>query len=219
MSTIVVDRQSVRMPNAVLDLEAFRQWARSEAFPDAGRICYLNGEVWVDMSKEQFTHNQINGEVTAVLTRLAKRSRGRFLPDGYLLTNPQANLSTNPDGIYVSEQCLRTREVQFVEGADEGLVELEGAPDMVLEIVSPSSVEKDTITLFELYARAGIREYWLINPLGERLAFSIFRHTSKGYVRRPKEGGWCRSTVLRKQFRLTQRVDSLGYPEFTLSVR
>ena len=102
MSTIVVDHRSVRVPDRFENLEAFRCWARSDDFPDAGRICYLNGELWIDMSKEQFTHNQIKGETTSVLTRLARQRRGRFFPDGYLLSNPQANLSTNSAG---SETC------------------------------------------------------------------------------------------------------------------
>jgi Uma2 family endonuclease len=219
MSTIVVDRQSVHMPDAFADLEAFRQWARSDAFPEAGRICYLNGEVWVDMSKEQFAHNQIKGEISAVLTRLAKHNGGRFFPDGYLLSNTQANLSTNPNGIYVSEDCLRAGLVQFIEGAEDGLVELEGSPDLVVEIVSPGSVQKDTVTLFELYWRSGIPEYWLINPLRDRLTFTIFHRALKGYVRNKKTAGWVKSAILDKSFRLTQRIDTLGYPEYTLALR
>src|SRR6266404_8614325 len=108
MSTIVLDTQLVHIPPSVGDLDSFRRWARSEEFPETGRICYLNGEVWVDMSKEQFTHNQVKGEFGSVLMPLAKRARsGRFFPDGYLLTNLAANLSTNPDGIFVLMESLR----------------------------------------------------------------------------------------------------------------
>jgi Uma2 family endonuclease len=220
MSTIVVDRQSVHVPEPFEDLEAFRSWARSEAYPDAARICYLNGEVWVDMSKEQFTHNQIKGEMTSVLTRLVKRERrGRFFPDGYLLSNPRANLSTNPDGIFVSEERLRSGRVQLVEGVDQGLVELQGTPDMVLEIISPSSVEKDTVVLPDLYWRAGIPEYWLVDPQTETVEFTIFRRTAKAYVRQRKAEGWVRSSIFGRSFRLSQQADALGYPEYTLAMR
>jgi Uma2 family endonuclease len=220
MSTIVVDRQSIHVPEPFEDLEAFRSWARSDGYPDAARICYLNGEVWVDMSKEQFTHNQVKGEITSVLTRLIKReSRGRFFPDGYLLSNPRANLSTNPDGIYVSQQRLRSGQVQLIEGADEGLVELQGAPDMVLEVISPSSVEKDTVVLPGLYWRAGIPEYWLLDPRPEPAEFTILRRSAKGYRRCRKTGGWARSHVLTRSFRLIQQADDLGYPTYSLQVR
>jgi Uma2 family endonuclease len=219
MSTIVVDRQSVHIPDSFEDLNAFRSWARSREYPDSGRICYLNGEVWIDMSKEQFSHNQIKGEMSSVLTRLAKRRRGRFFPDGYLLSNPEANLSTNPDGIYVSEQRLSSGQVQLVAGMEEGFVELQGTPDMVLEIVSASSEEKDTIILYGLYWRAGTREYWLVDPRGDELKFTIFRRTARGYVPTRYVAGWVRSAVFSKSFRLTQHTDGFGYPEYELRVR
>ena len=39
-----------------------------------------------------------------------------------------------------------------------------GAPDMIVEILSPSSLKRDTVEKFPLYERAGVREYWVVNP-------------------------------------------------------
>lgn len=39
-----------------------------------------------------------------------------------------------------------------------------GAPDMVVEILSPSTQRHDRFTKFSLYQRAGIREYWMVDP-------------------------------------------------------
>src|SRR5256885_8764701 len=50
---------------------------------------------------------------------------------------------------------------------EEGYLELEGTPDMVLEVVSESSVQKDTKRLRQLYWQAGIREYWLVDARRE----------------------------------------------------
>src|SRR5438105_1116462 len=161
-NTFVVEGRSVHIPAHVHDLASFRRWANSDDFPKVGRICYLHGEVWVDMSMEQlFSHNQVKheyGTVLGVMTK--KRKMGRYFPDGALLTNFDADLSSQPDGIFVSRKSLLTGAVQLVEGAQEGYVELQGIADMVLEIVSASSVIKDTATLMELYWQAGVKEYW-----------------------------------------------------------
>jgi Uma2 family endonuclease len=220
VNTFVLDSTSITIPAWVQDLNSFRHWLHSDESPECGQICYLNGEVWVDMSKEQFTHNQVKGEFNSVLMPLAKRSRsGRFFPDGYLLTNSAANLSTNPDGMFVSMASLRAGRVRLVSGAEEGFTELQGTPDMVLEIVSPSSVHKDTVVLLDLYWQAGISEYWLVDVRGERPRFDILRHDRSRYVPTRKQAGWVKSRVFGQSFRLTQEADALGHPEFTLEVR
>ena len=221
MNTFVLDAQVVRIPSWIVDLDSFRRWARSDEFPEAGRICYLSGEVWVDMSKEQvFTHNQVKSEFNLVIGGLAKQERlGRYFPDGLLLSNVDADLTAQPDGTFVSHASLQAGRVHFVEGVQEGFVELEGTPDMVLEVLSHSSEEKDTITLRDLYWQAGISEYWLVDARGDRPLLEILRYTDKGYVTGHKQGGWAKSAVFGKSFRLTEQTDPLGHPEYTLAVR
>ncbi len=220
MNTIVVDKARVRIPERVEDLATFRRWAHSDEFPEKGHVSFLAGEVWVDMSKEQFSHNQVKGEVSAVLGRLARQGGlGRVFPDGYLLTNAEADLSTNPDAVFASVAGLRSGRVRLVAGAEEGFVELEGMPDMVLEVVSPSSEEKDLVVMRDLYWRAKISEYWLIDVRGERLEFVILRRTAKGYAAVRRQDGWMRSKAFGKAFRLTRQADALGYPEYTLETR
>jgi len=42
-----------------------------------------------------------------------------------------------------------------------------GAPDMIIEILSPSSVKLDRWLKYQLYEKAGVREYWLVDPVNE----------------------------------------------------
>src|SRR5437879_5526087 len=83
--------------------------------------------------------------------------------------------------------------------------EVEGAPDMVLEVVSRSSVQKDTVILPKAYWEAGVREYWLVDARKAPLRFDIFRHTAKGYASTRKQaGGGVKSALFGRVFRLTE---------------
>jgi hypothetical protein len=61
---------------------------------------------------------------------------------------------------------------------------------MTLEIISASSVEKDTDILRNDYWRARISEYWLVDARGDTPRFDILRYTQRGYVPTRKQGGW-----------------------------
>lgn len=221
-NTIVLDDRTIQVPAWVVDLESFREWTDSDEVDEKDRICYLNGEVWIDMSGQQiFSHTAVKSEYNSVLYRLTKgRRSGRYFHDGAFFTNVEANFSAKPDGLFVSERSLTRGRIRFVEGKKTGgYVELEGVADMVLEVVSQSSVKKDTVTLRDLYWRAGIQEYWLVDARGEKLEFDILRHGANGYVASRKQQGWIKSAVFGKSFRLRARIDRHGHPEFALLVR
>jgi hypothetical protein len=221
MVTVLHESQRVSIPDWVVDLESFRRWADADDFPETGRIWWLNREVWVDISKEQiFTHALVKAEFASVLSPLGKAEKsGLFLTDGALLSNEAGDVSGNPDGMSISYASLRAKRVVILEGMEEGYVEVEGSPDMVLEVVSRSSVQKDRVLLRQAYWEAGVREYWIVDARQEPLSFDILRHTAKGYTAARKRDGWIKSGVFGKSFRLTQERDPLGQPQYTLAVR
>src|SRR6516165_10766488 len=128
----------VSIPATITDVEAFRRWARSDDFPERGRFSFLRDKVWVDLSMEQiFTHNQVKAEFAEVLRPLAKAGAfGYYLVDRALLSNLEVELSTEPDGMFVSYQAINEGRVRLIEGAQDGIIEILGTPDMVLEVVS-----------------------------------------------------------------------------------
>jgi Uma2 family endonuclease len=217
MSVIVIADQ-VRIPSWVSDLESFRRWSRTDDYPEQGWVSFLDGEIWVDMDMEQlFTHNQVKTEFTIVLGGLTKDEElGYFFSDRVLLSNESANLSTEPDGTFCSFNALEERRVYLVEGLEEGHVEIEGTPDMVLEVVSRHSVRKDTKVLRNLYWRAGIPEYWLVDARKNPPQFDILRWTERGYSSTRRRQGWLKSKVFGRSFLLETKPDRLGHPQFFL---
>jgi hypothetical protein len=173
------------------------------------------------VSLEQcFSHNQVKTKFIMKLGTLVESAQlGYFCADGQHLSHPDADLSAQPAGIFASWDSVRSGRVRLIEGATEGYVDLEGTPDMVLEIVSPKSVRKDTAVLRDLYWRAGIPEYWLVDARGESPRFDIFRRTARGYVATRRQDGWLKSAVFGRAFQLTRQTDPLGHPLYTLAIR
>lgn len=219
-SVVIQQAANVVVPHAVADLDSFHDWMRSGDFPDSGRIDFLAGELWIDMSEEQlFSHVRVKGEFCRVLSNVERdRGRGFYLVDGARVSHPEADLSAVPDGIFVLNESVQTLKVQIVAGVG-GYVRIEGGPDIVLEVVSDSSVQKDTVRLRNLYGKAGVREYWLVDARREAPTFEILRRGEKGFVSTRKRDGWLMSSVLGTSFRLTQHTDPLGHPAFTLEMR
>jgi Uma2 family endonuclease len=220
MVTLVIESDQVSVPSWVKDLETFRRWADSDDFPENGRICFLDGEVWIDMSKEQiFTHLAVKSEFNIVVGGLVKAGQlGFYIPDGLMLSNVDVGFAAKPDATFVSTASLQDR-VRLIEGRVEGYVEVEGAPDMVLEVVSTSSVRKDTEVLRKAYWQAGIPEYWLVDARPDPLTFDILKHGPRGYRATPKKDGWMKSGVFGRSFRLTRQAGPGGHPQYALEVR
>lgn len=220
MVTVVDESLQVQVPGWVQDLSSFRRWTDSSDFPEEGRIWWLKAGVWIDLSREQvFTHVLVKTEITSVLGVLVKQEKsGLLLGDGVRLSNTKLDFSGVPDAVFVSFENLKSGKVELLEGAEGGYVEIQGSPDMVLEVVSKASVKKDTQTLRETYWEAGIHEYWIVDARGD-LRFDLLRHAPRGYVATRKQDGWLKSNVFNRQVRLTQSQDPLGNPSYALESR
>ena len=223
-SMIVIDeRTSFSVPESAFSLEGFREWATGDEFPERGRICFLECELQIDMSAELYdTHNQVKGEISSALWTINRREKlGRVFYDRMLLTNKSAGISTEPDAMFASRATMQSGKLRQVPRGDlpQGCKEMEGTPDWVLEVVSPSSIRKDKKQLREKYWLAGIGEYWLVDALGEHLEFNILVRGDAGYVESPVLDGWQQSLIFSRSFKLDRERDDLGDWVYTLSVK
>jgi len=82
------------------------------------------------------------------------------IPDGEIIIAPMDvylddNNVVQPDIFWVSANGL---------AVPDGTKFFRGAPDLVIEILSPSTTRRDREAKFRLYERFGVREYWLVDP-------------------------------------------------------
>lgn len=216
MCPVVIGNQ-IRIPPSAYTLKGFRRWVNSDQFPEEGSISYIKGDVWVDLM-ERFYHNQLKSAIGAVLFLLVQQlNLGRYAFDRMRLINVDVDFSHEPDGMFFFHDTLSSGVVKLVQGDDS--LEVLGAPDMVLEVVSQTSVQKDTVLLRELYWEAGIQEYWLVDAWRKEVQFEILRRGTSKYVATRKQSGWVKSQVFGKSFQLVREPGANNIPEYRLEVR
>ncbi len=200
MSVGILFDNQIAVPPGINSLDDFRRWARSDEFPETGRIDYIRGTIEVDsMSERRWSHGAVK---LAVLRRLTERvldyDIGEIHSDQMRVSSPIADLSCEPDIFVLLHETIESGSIEFVPSADgSDDVEFVGGPDLVVEFVSPNSVNKDTQHLPAAYFDAGVREYWLIDARGEELDFAVFHRGKSGFEPTPADAeGYRRSEVL-----------------------
>ena len=102
-----------------------------------------------------FDHQYIVGELFAILRAFVRKHQlGLVLIAPFEGRLPDVAPVVQPDLLFISTG----REPSSGDQA------FRGAPDLVVEILSPSTTRTDRVVKFSAYERAGVGEYWLVNP-------------------------------------------------------
>ncbi len=124
--------------------------------PDDVRCQLIDGELILAPSPT-FKHQVISGHLFMVVNQFVRRhSLGVvcYAPLDVFLT---ANDVYQPDILFISNERRDIRTAANIQGA----------PDLVVEILSPSTEHYDRGRKQEIYGRLGVREYWIVDPQAE----------------------------------------------------
>lgn len=209
----------IRIPADIHDLESFRRWCRSPDYPERGDVFWFEGTFWVNNDMEQaYTHSLIQLAIATALTTITQQLKnGHVFGDRMRLSNNLTDLSCEPDVMLISLETIRQKHVRQMPSETGGVIEFEGSPDIVVEVVSNSSEDKDE-QMKDRYFFAGIREYWIADGRRQQTRFEIFRRGETQYESTPAKDGWIHSEVLGRSFQLVREADEFGNPTFRLDV-
>ena len=215
---------SVKLPGMAPSFDAVRAWKQSDDAPHTGKWSYLGDHFEIDLSMESvFHHGYAKVEIISVLRRLLKPGRRGWVScDATTLTEDEAGLNCEPDGVVVLAESVLAGRVRYTPKANrpQESVEIVGAADVVLEVVSDSSVGKDVRLEPPLLFAAGVREFWRADCRGERCAFEIFARGPADWEPVPADAdGFRPSAVLGRRYRLVRLPPRAGLPRFRVDER
>lgn len=80
----------------------------------------------------------------------------------------------SPIDVVLSSITVAQPDLVYVAAANRSIVghaRIQGAPDLLVEVLSPGTARRDRLEKLNLYRKAGVREYWLIDPDGRTFEF------------------------------------------------
>lgn len=140
-------------------------------FPDDGkRHEIIEGEHYMTPSPSK-RHQKICGNVYRLLYERALRARA-------------GEVYIAPFDVVLSDEDVVQPDVLFVSTARVAILtekNVQGAPDLVVEVLSESTRKTDMTVKRKLYAAKGAREYWIVDP--ELETVTVYRAGKAGYER------------------------------------
>ena len=122
--------------------------------PDDIRVELIDGVIY-NMGAPTMTHQLLNGKIYNRLDTFVSKKKGKCVP-GISPIDVQLDCDektmVQPDVIVICDRDKIIKRCVY------------GAPDFVVEVLSPSSTKRDTAIKLRKYKEAGVREYWIIDP-------------------------------------------------------
>jgi Uma2 family endonuclease len=149
--------------------------------PDEPRCELLRGLLVVTPAP-RFGHQLVLGVLYEVLLRYARSIGGRAV--------------TAPVDVELADHTVVQPDLVLLTPARLDRVQgwIRGAPDLLVEVVSPGGARRDRVLKLELYRSSDVREYWIVDPMERTIDFLVRR--DEGFELAVSDGKRYRSAIL-----------------------
>ncbi len=134
------------------------------ALPDERRVELIDG-VFYDMSAPTVSHQLIAGEIFRTIANYIRDRKGPCVP---AIAPCDVQLDCDDKTILQPDVFITCDRSKFHNAR------LFGAPDFIIEILSPSSRKKDLFIKLNKYQNAGVREYWAVDLKNKEILVYLF---------------------------------------------
>ncbi|MCG5103388.1 Uma2 family endonuclease [Oceanobacillus alkalisoli] len=138
------------------------------------RIELIAGQVYNMSPAPSRLHQQVLGELFTAFSVFLKDKECKvfFAPFDVRLLTENKNDAAIDNVVQPDLSVICDRKKLDDRGCN-------GAPDLIVEVLSPSSAKMDRWNKYQLYEKAGVKEYWLVDPANESV--EIYLLTDVGY--------------------------------------
>ncbi len=134
------------------------------ALPDGERAELIDGQIYYmapPNTRHQRMLNYINTEINMYIRK----------------NNGECEVFPAPFAVFLNDDDMNYVEPDISVICDKNKISdkgCQGAPDWVIEIISPSSMAMDYFTKLFQYQKSGVREYWIVDPIKQRVTVYFF---------------------------------------------
>jgi Uma2 family endonuclease len=149
--------------SSALEQESMFTVSYIENLPDGERAELLDGVIYA-MAPPNTRHQLLLSELHGLIHRKIKSKNGK------------CKIFPAPFAVYLNDDDLNYVEPDISIICDPKKLNekgCNGAPDWIIEIISPSSERHDYMTKLSAYMKAGVKEYWIVNPLKNIISVNI----------------------------------------------
>ncbi len=102
-----------------------------------------------------------------VMHQRVSRRLQRILDDYVATSDPEGEIFDAPLDVTLQDTTVVQPDLLYVSGGQSEIVRearIDGAPTLMVEVLSPTSGRKDRIQKLQIYQQAGVQHYWLVDP-------------------------------------------------------
>ena len=135
------------------------------ALPDDQRVELIDG-VFYEMNAPTGIHQVIAGELHALFREYIRKNKGECLP---IISPIDVQLDCDEKTMVQPDVLILCDRDKLVKKGG-----IYGAPDFIVEVLSPSTKRKDMIKKNQKYLDAGVKEYWMVDPDEKRVMVYLY---------------------------------------------
>ena len=123
--------------------------------------------------------------------------------DDYVTSHRLGEARFAPLDVVLSDEDVVQPDILFISKEHSHIIterNVQGAPDLLIEILSPSTAERDWGLKRKLYAKYGVKEYWIVDPENKSVEVMTLREKGFETARVYKMGDLLNSPLLKELF-------------------